>query len=436
MKNFIFLFSFIASSLASFNVLAEQTAIQSDQPQQVQTDNQPFSEDELAQMLAPIALYPDSLLTHILIASTYPIEIVEADRWLKKNKELSTEEAAESVKDFNWDASVKALVPFKRILNRLSEDLTWTQQLGDAFLQDESRLLESIQSLRKQAELAGNLQKMDNMEVSYEDSNIVIEPREKEIVYVPYYDTRIVYGTWHSVSYPPVYWQPHHSVYVNRYNPFYYHSGIHISFNYFFSAFHWSNRHVVVVNTHHRKHRYYEQRPRRLIVNGGYAKHWKHQPIHRKGVAYRTKQTHSKYSHKKIKVREMSHKSHHAIQKKLKHNVKKSSHVSRHKSNDRGKNKSFSNNKAKAKYKSKQYATTEKHRNIKSHKGQYSNSRAKKENPAKVVSKNYKKSSSKHSAKSVKSSSSKKKYNSSHKQNNRNKLVKSNHSKSEKRRHN
>ena len=156
-------------------------------------------------MLAPIALYPDSLLTHILIASTYPIEIVEAHRWLKKNKGLSTEEAAQSVKDFNWDASVKALVPFERILSRLSEDLTWTQQLGDAFLQDESRLLASIQELRKQAQRAGNLQKMDNMDVSYEDNNIVIEPIEKEIVYVPYYDTRMVYGTWHSVSYPPVY---------------------------------------------------------------------------------------------------------------------------------------------------------------------------------------------------------------------------------------
>jgi len=204
MKNFIFLFSLAASALISFNLLAEQTNVKTNQQQ---LEVQPFSEAQLAQMLAPIALYPDSLLTHILIASTYPIEIIEAHRWLKKNKRLSANKASLSVKDFDWDASVKALVPFERILSRLSEDLTWTQQLGDAFLQDESRLLESIQVLRRQAELAGNLDKMDNMDVSYEDSNIVIEPIEREIVYVPYYDTRMVYGTWHAVSYPPVYWK-------------------------------------------------------------------------------------------------------------------------------------------------------------------------------------------------------------------------------------
>ena len=137
MKNVIFLLSFATSSLASFNLFAEQTFAQSNLQEQAQFQEKFFSEAELAQMLAPIALYPDSLLTHVLIASTYPIEIVEAHRWLIKNDELNAEQAAESVKDFAWDASVKALVPFERILSRLSEDLTWTQQLGDAFLHDE-----------------------------------------------------------------------------------------------------------------------------------------------------------------------------------------------------------------------------------------------------------------------------------------------------------
>ncbi len=434
MKNFIFLFSFVAISLVSFNLLAEQTTIQSNQ-QQEQLDNPSFSEAELAQMLAPIALYPDSLLTHILIASTYPIEIIEAHRWLKKNEGLSAEEAAQSVKDFDWDASVKALVPFERILSRLSEDLTWTQQLGDAFLQDESRLLESIQILRKQAELAGNLQKMDNMEVSYEDSNIVIEPIEKEIVYVPYYDTRMVYGTWHSVSYPPVYWTPHHSVYVSRYNPFYYHSGIHISFNYFFSAFHWSNRHVVVVNTHHHKHRYYEQRPRRLIVNGGYAKHWKHQPVHRKGVAYRSKKTRSKYNHKQVKVRGTSHKSHHLIEKKLQRNSKKSSHVVHNKPNKRTNNNVKSLNKRKTKHTSKQYASTDKHKKVRVQKDQHATTRVKKESSKKVAHKKFKKSSNNQSSRTVRTSSVKKKHNSSHQQKQRSSSAKSHHSKSVKKQH-
>ncbi len=435
MKNFIFLFSFVASSLFSFNLLAEQTAIESNQQQQEQLDNPTFSEAELAQMLAPIALYPDSLLTHILIASTYPIEIVEAHRWLKKNEGLSTEAAAESVKDFDWDASVKALVPFERILSRLSEDLTWTQQLGDAFLQDETRLLESIQILRKQAQLAGNLQKMDNMDVSYEDSNIVIEPREKEIVYVPYYDTRMVYGTWHSVSYPPVYWKPRHSVYVSRYNPFYYHSGIHISFNYFFSAFHWSNRHVVVVNTHHHKHRYYEQRPRRLIVNGGYAKHWKHQPIHRKGVAYRSKQTGSKYNHKQVKARGTSYKSHNVIEKKLQRSSKKGSHVVHQNPNKRTNNnvKSFDNRSTK--YTSKQYASTNKHKKVRVKKEQHATTRTKKERSKKVEHKKFKKNSSNQSSRTVRTSSVKKTHNSSHKQKQRSSSAKSSHSTSVKKRH-
>jgi hypothetical protein len=319
MKDFIFSFSFAVSALVSFNVLAENL---STQPYLEQQEQQSFSDAELAQMLAPIALYPDSLLTHILIAATYPIEIIEAHRWLIKNEGLSSEVAARSVEDFNWDASVKALVPFERILTRLSENLTWTQQLGDALLQDESRLLESIQVLRQKAARAGNLKKMDNMDVSYEENNIVIEPIEKEIVYIPYYDTRRVYGTWHSVSYPPVYWQPHHSMYVSDNRPFYWHSGIHISFNYFFSAFHWHNRHVVEVNSPHAKHRYYEQRPRRLIVNGGYAKRWTHQIAHRKGVAYRSKHTRLKYDNKRVKTRKTGHKSYRALKKNVLPKVK------------------------------------------------------------------------------------------------------------------
>jgi len=195
MKNFIFVFSFIFSILVSFPGFSQQD---------YQQEKLQFSEAELAQMLAPIALYPDSLLTHILISSTYPIEIVEAHRWLKKNDKLNSTQIAELIENFDWDASVKALVPFEQILSRLSDDLSWMQQLGDAFLQDEARVLESIQALREQAKLAGNLGKMDNMDVSYEDNNIIIEPREKEVVYVPYYDTRMVYGSWYWFLYPPV----------------------------------------------------------------------------------------------------------------------------------------------------------------------------------------------------------------------------------------
>jgi len=436
MKNFIFLFSLTASSLMSFSLLAAQEFSQSDIKKQELADIQPFSEAELAQMLAPIALYPDSLLTHILIASTYPIEIVEAHRWLKKNDDLSTEQAAHSVKDFNWDASVKALVPFSRILSRLSEDLTWTQQLGDAFLQDESRLLSSIQALRRQAELAGNLDKMENMDVSYEESNIVIEPVERETVYVPYYDTRMVYGNWYWASYPPVYWKPRHSIYVSHYNPFYWHSGINISFNYFFSAFHWHNRHVVVVNSHHTKYRYYDQRPKRLIANGGYAKRWSHKPAHRKGVAYRTKHTSAKYN-KQVRVRANSKKSHHLVQKKMKHHNNQQLKRTHHKTTKRINAKVARVNKNANKPVHKKYAAIDKSKakskKVKHQKAHRSHKLENKGSFKKVQAKTFKKTVSKSSTKPYKTSSAKRKNNAnkkqSRKQHHRSASVKKHHSK-------
>jgi hypothetical protein len=253
------------------------------------------SDAELAQMLAPIALYPDSLLTHILISSTYPIEIVEADRWLKKNSGVSNEQRSQLLEEFDWDPSVKALIPFGHVLSQLSEDLSWTQALGDAFLQDESRLLQSIQTLRKQAKLAGSLKEMGKMDIRYEDNNIIILPKEKEVVYVPYYDSRTVYGSWLWGGYPPVYWHSGHRSNVSDFRSFYWAAGVHITFNYFFSDFHWHNRYVMVAAPNRAHYRKYSSRPRRLIVNEGYAKRWSHNPSHRRGVAYKTKKTRNKY---------------------------------------------------------------------------------------------------------------------------------------------
>ncbi len=273
----------------------------------VEAFEEQFSEAQLAQMLAPIALYPDSLLTHILISATYPLEVIEAKRWLdsllEKNSQLTAKQIADKTENKDWDASVKALVPFPRILTRLNDDLTWTRQLGDAFLQDEQRLLATIQTLRQQAEAAGSLDKMENMAISRESSNIVIEPLQPEVIYVPYYDTRVVYGNWYWHSYPPMVWAaplwPHNNyVHVSYYNPFYWHSGIHISVNYFFSAFNWHSRHIVVVN-HHQSHHY---RRSVHIVKSGYAKRWHHQPVHRKGVAYRTSVTKERYRSNRVSV--------------------------------------------------------------------------------------------------------------------------------------
>ncbi|NQZ82523.1 MAG: DUF3300 domain-containing protein [Colwellia sp.] len=282
----------LAISLVSISAFSNQGSVE---------DN--FSDAELAQILAPIALYPDSLLTHILIASTYPLEVIEANRWAKKNSDIAPENIANKVENLDWEPSVKALIPFPRILNRLSEDLSWTRQLGDAFLQDEMQVLQSIQVLRKQAELAGSLAQMDNMTVSKEDNNIIIQPVQQEVVYVPYYDTRVVYGPWHWSSYPPVHWGHHYPRYASHHNLFSWHTGIHISFDYFFSAFHWNNRHVVVVDHYNSRH----YRQRRHIVTGHYAKRWLHKPHHRRGVAYRSSVTKERYASNRPSVSQSRH---------------------------------------------------------------------------------------------------------------------------------
>lgn len=320
MKTFILLLSFILSAPVSLSAFSQQN-YQLDEQEKSQ-----ISEAELAQMLAPIALYPDSLLTHILISSTYPIEVIKAQRWLENNPDLNAAQIAQAIESFDWDPSVKALVPFEQILNHLSEDLTWMQLLGDTFLEDETRVLESIQTLREKAKLAGNLSKMNNMEISYEDSNIIIEPIKKEVVYVPYYDTRMVYGTWHWSSYPPVYWRPSFHVSVNRHNPFYWHSGVHISFNYFFSTFQWNKRHVLVVNPY-KSHHY---RTRSAISSGGYAKRWVHQPIHRKGVAYRSKVAGQKYYSNRVGGHNTRKSAKH-VQSQLKQRTSRNGHFSERK---------------------------------------------------------------------------------------------------------
>lgn len=245
-----------------------------------------LSQAELEQMLAPIALYPDSLLSHILIASTYPLEVVQAQRWLEDHPKLSTDQVMSRTEDKDWDPSVKALMAFPNVLQKMSEDLDWTQRLGEAFLADEAQVMDGIQSLRQQADKANSLASMENMAVTRANNQIIIEPVRREVVYVPYYDPRVVYGTWRwGVAYPPVYWEFGGYVgypYRPSHSYFYWSPGIHISFNYFFSSFHW-HRHKVVVIDHHHSHHY---RPReRYSVSHG-AQPWKHKPEHRRGVVY------------------------------------------------------------------------------------------------------------------------------------------------------
>jgi len=265
--------------------------------QSLSSDIQELSEAELAQMLAPIALYPDTVLAHVLIAATYPLEVVQAERWSNKNSDLSSEDALRAVEDEDWDPSVKALVPFPDLLKRMSDDLDWTQRLGDAFLLSEERVMASVQSLRQRAYDEGNLTSLENLDVSRDREVIIIEPSVREVVYIPYYDTRYVYGDWHWSRYPPVYW---HSNYIgHRSHRVYWGPRVSVSFGFFFSSFQWHQHHVVVVDHHHHNRSNHSFYNGRHVARHQSARHWEHNPHHRRGVVYRNPRTRDYFESRK-----------------------------------------------------------------------------------------------------------------------------------------
>ena len=153
-----------------------------------------FSPQELDQMLAPIALYPDPLLSQILMSATYPLEVVQAARWSRANRHLQGQDAVRAVESMDWDPSVKSLVAFPQILHRMDEQLEWTQRLGEAFLEQEPHVMDAIQGLRQRATAAGNLRSNEQTRVTQQDEQILIEPAQPQVVYVPYYDPAVVYG--------------------------------------------------------------------------------------------------------------------------------------------------------------------------------------------------------------------------------------------------
>jgi len=173
-----------------------------------------FKFEELDQMLAPIALYPDSLLSQVLMASTYPAEVADAAKWSKANPKQKGDAAVTAVQDKPWDNSVKSLVAFPQALATMAEKPEWVQQVGDAFLAQPNDVMDSVQRLRAAAQKTGNLQSTEQQKVIVEQAPqtqqtvIKIEPANPQVVYVPAYNPTVVYGTWWYPSYPPVYLPP------------------------------------------------------------------------------------------------------------------------------------------------------------------------------------------------------------------------------------
>jgi hypothetical protein len=261
--------------------VSAQTAPQTNKPIQSNQTAVTFTQAELDQMLAPIALYPDTVLSHILIAATYPLEIVKATRWLSAQSAMTSEAALKAAENEPWDPSVRALVAFPPLLTKMNNELEWTQKLGDAFLIQEKQLMATVQALRERAYASGHLKDQEHITVQRQEKVIIIEPRTPEIVYVPVYDTRVVYGDWMWREYPPIHWPyPNHyasSSYV------YWGTGARVSSAFYFSTFYWPQRQIVVIN-HHRPTYYYRHRD---IVRHEERRHWRHDPKHRHGVVYR-----------------------------------------------------------------------------------------------------------------------------------------------------
>lgn len=174
---------------------------------------QAFSKEQIEQLVAPIALYPDSLLAQVLMASTYPADVADASKWSKAHKDMKGDEAIKTVESESWDPSVKSLVAFPQVLYLMGEKPDWVQSLGDAFLASSKDVLDAAQRLRTKAKAEGNLKTNEQQKVVVEQQAstqvIKIEPATPEVVYVPTYNPTVVYGSWPYPAYPPYYPPPY-----------------------------------------------------------------------------------------------------------------------------------------------------------------------------------------------------------------------------------
>jgi len=195
--------------LVRFTAQAESFGPMGQSSEQTPAPSQPVQQtpQELQQLVAPIALYPDALVAQILAASTYPAEIVEADRWMQSHSNLKGEELAKEVDQQPWDPSVKALAQFPSVLENMDKNLSWTSSLGDAYANQQQDVTNAVQALRQQAHKAGNLNSNEQEKVTTQGNTIVVEPANPEVVYVPQYDPWLVYGE-PIVAYPGWYPEP------------------------------------------------------------------------------------------------------------------------------------------------------------------------------------------------------------------------------------
>jgi hypothetical protein len=203
-----------------------------------------FTQAELDQVLAPIALYPDALLSQILMAATYPEDVYEAAGESRRSG-LRGEDAVRAVEKAPWDPSVISLAAFPEVLSMMDERRDWTERLGDAYIAQPEQVMDTVQALRRRADAAGSLRSSDEIVVQRMGDDYLIEPPSPDIVYVPYYDSRVVYGDWWWPDYQPVYWNPWPGyAYRPGYRGFGWGYGISLRSGFFFGGIDWRHRHI------------------------------------------------------------------------------------------------------------------------------------------------------------------------------------------------
>ena len=254
-------------------------------PVRPQDANQTLDTAQIESLVAPIALYPDNLVSQILMASTYPLEVVEAARWSQENPGVTEAALQDAMQNQKWDPSVKALTAVPQVLRMMNDRLQWTQQLGDAFLAQQSAVLNAVQVLRARADKAGNLQTTSQQTVTrtenpaYVSANsglppivYTIVPAEPEVIFVPIYDPVIVFGPWPYPWYPPFYWYPPGFV---PSNVLAFAAGIFVGAAIWADVNWWDRRVLINVDRYNRFNR------TRITSNT-----WRHDSTHRRGVPY------------------------------------------------------------------------------------------------------------------------------------------------------
>lgn len=249
--------------------------------------SQSFTQQELDQLLAPIALYPDALLAQILMASTYPLEVVQAARWVDSNPKLTGGALEDALAKQPWDPAVKSLTAVPNVLQQMNDQLEWTQKLGDAFLAQQQAVMDTVQALRAKAHVAGNLktteQQVVTTKVQDTQTIYVVESAKPEVVYVPTYNPTVVYGGWW-YPYPPYSMYPPGYVYPPGVG---FATGVIVGAA-IWGGVNWGWGHSDVDIDINR----YNNFNRTNISN----KNWNHNVAHRGGVAYRDQNVARQYN--------------------------------------------------------------------------------------------------------------------------------------------